>query len=353
MASPRIALERVRKVYGSHVALDDVSLDVRPGEFLTLLGPSGSGKTTLLMAIAGFVRPEAGAIRIGDVDVTRLAVNKRDIGVVFQSYALFPHMSVLGNVEYPLLVRRLPRTEARERARAALARAQLEGYEARDIAALSGGQRQRVALARAVVFEPRVLLMDEPLSALDKNLREQMQFEIRKLQQDLGITTVYVTHDQREALTMSDRIAVMNAGRIEQLDAPQPIYQRPISRFVADFMGESNIVPAALLERFGSLPPLKGTLVIRAENLALERGAAGNDGVAIKGRVAAHAFRGETWHLRLDVGGDRDLLLSIPSGQSLDETGIQAGQQLTAYAAARHIHSIDGGSNHDCDDRNN
>ncbi|TIV71912.1 MAG: ABC transporter ATP-binding protein, partial [Mesorhizobium sp.] len=149
MASPRIALERVRKVYGSHVALDDVSLDVRPGEFLTLLGPSGSGKTTLLMAIAGFVRPEAGAIRIGDVDVTRLAVNKRDIGFVFQSYALFPHMSVLGNVEYPLLVRRLPRAEARERARTALARAQLEGYEARDIAALSGGQRQRVALARA------------------------------------------------------------------------------------------------------------------------------------------------------------------------------------------------------------
>ncbi|WP_292202218.1 ABC transporter ATP-binding protein, partial [Mesorhizobium sp.] len=228
--------------------------------------------------------------------------------------------------------------------RAALARAQLEGYEARDIAALSGGQRQRVALARAVVFEPRVLLMDEPLSALDKNLREQMQFEIRKLQQDLRITTVYVTHDQREALTMSDRIAVMNAGRIEQLDAPQPIYQRPISRFVADFMGESNIVPAALLERFGSLPPLKGTLVIRAENLALEREAVGNDGVAIKGRVAAHAFRGETWHLRLDVGGERDLLLSIPSGQSLDGAGIQAGQQLTAYAAARHIHSIDGGS---------
>ncbi|WP_292534049.1 ABC transporter ATP-binding protein, partial [Mesorhizobium sp.] len=230
---------------------------------------------------------------------------------------------------------------ARQRARAALARAQLSGYETRDIAALSGGQRQRVALARAVVFEPRVLLMDEPLSALDKNLREQMQFEIRKLQQELGITTIYVTHDQREALTMSDRIAVMNAGRIEQLDAPQPIYQRPTSRFVAEFMGESNIIPAALVEPFGSLPPFVGTLVIRAENLALEREAAGGDGVAIKGRVATHAFRGETWHLRLTVGGERDLMLSIPSGKSLDCTGIQAGQPVTAYAAARHIHRLD------------
>ncbi|UCI09492.1 ABC transporter ATP-binding protein [Mesorhizobium sp. B1-1-8] len=342
MASPRIALERVRKVYGGHVALDDVSVDVRPGEFLTLLGPSGSGKTTLLMAIAGFVRPETGLIRIGDADVTRLPVNKRDIGIVFQNYALFPHMSVLSNVEYPLLLRRRPRAEARKRARAALARAQLEGYEARDIAALSGGQRQRVALARAVVFEPRVLLMDEPLSALDKNLREQMQFEIRKLQQDLAITTIYVTHDQREALTMSDRIAVMNAGRIEQLDAPQPIYQRPRSRFVADFMGESNIVSAALVEPLGSAPPLEGTLVIRAENLALEREAAGDEGVVIKGRVAAHAFRGETWHLRLGVEGGRQLLLSIPSGKSLDPAALQIGQRLTAYAAARHIHRLDG-----------
>ncbi|PBC00683.1 ABC transporter ATP-binding protein [Mesorhizobium sp. WSM3860] len=343
MASPRIALERVRKVYGRHVALDDVSVDVRPGEFLTLLGPSGSGKTTLLMAIAGFVRPEAGLIRIGEADVTRLPVNKRDIGIVFQNYALFPHMSVLGNVEYPLLLRRLPRAEARERARAALARTQLEGYEARDIAALSGGQRQRVALARAVVFEPRVLLMDEPLSALDKNLREQMQFEIRKLQQDLAITTIYVTHDQREALTMSDRIAVMNGGRIEQLDAPQPVYQRPRTRFVANFMGESNIMPAALVEPLGSAPPLDGTLVIRAENFALERDAAGGDGIAIKGRVAAYAFRGETWHLRLKVEGERELLLSIPSGKSLDQAGITIGQQLTAYAAARHIHRLDGG----------
>ncbi|SFQ20556.1 putative spermidine/putrescine transport system ATP-binding protein [Mesorhizobium sp. NFR06] len=343
MASPRIALEKVRKVYGRHVALDDVSVDVRPGEFLTLLGPSGSGKTTLLMAIAGFVRPEAGLIRIGDADVTRLPVNKRDIGIVFQNYALFPHMSVLSNVEYPLLLRRLPRAEARERAQAALARTQLEGYDARDIAALSGGQRQRVALARAVVFEPRVLLMDEPLSALDKNLREQMQFEIRKLQQDLAITTVYVTHDQREALTMSDRIAVMNAGRIEQLDAPQPIYQCPTSRFVADFMGESNILPAAFLEPLGSALPLDGTLVIRAENLSLEREAADGDGVAITGRVTAHAFRGETWHLRLEVEGERQLLLSIPSGKSFDPADIQIGQQLTAYAAARHIHRLDGG----------
>jgi putative spermidine/putrescine transport system ATP-binding protein len=345
VASPRIALERVRKVYGSYVALDDVNLDVRPGEFLTLLGPSGSGKTTLLMAIAGFVRPDAGVIRIGEADVTRVPVNKRDIGIVFQNYALFPHKSVLGNVEYPLLVRRLPRAEVRERARHALARVQLEGYEARNIAALSGGQRQRVALARAVVFEPQVLLMDEPLSALDKNLREQMQFEIRRLQQELGITTIYVTHDQREALTMSDRIAVMNAGRIEQLDVPQAIYQSPMSRFVADFMGESNVIPAALVEPLGSArPPRVATLVIRSENLGLEREAVGSDGVAIHGRVTAHVFRGETWQLRLNIGAERDLLLSIPSGKPVSWGNVEAGQPLTAYAASPHIHVLDDGA---------
>jgi putative spermidine/putrescine transport system ATP-binding protein len=222
---------------------------------------------------------------------------------------------------------------------------QLAGYEARDIAALSGGQRQRVALARAVVFEPQVLLMDEPLSALDKNLREQMQFEIRKLQQELGITTIYVTHDQREALTMSDRIAVMNAGRIEQLDTPQAIYQSPASRFVADFMGESNVIPAALAEPLGSdRPPSVATLVIRAENLGLEREAVGSDGIAIHGRVMAHAFRGETWQLRLNIGAERDLLLSIPSGKSVSWGNVQAGQPLTAYAASRHIHMLDDGA---------
>ena len=340
--SPGIALDQVRKVFGSFVALDDVDLAVRPGEFLTLLGPSGSGKTTLLMAIAGFVRPDAGTIRIGAEDVTRLPVNKRDIGIVFQNYALFPHMSVLGNVEYPLLVRKLPRGEARQRALAALARVQLEDYASRDIAALSGGQRQRVALARAVVFEPRILLMDEPLSALDKNLREQMQFEIRKLHDELGITTVYVTHDQREALTMSDRIAVMNKGRIEQLDAPEVIYTRPRSRFVADFMGEANVLPARAVQPLGGdhHPSNGGTVVIRAEHLGLQREAVGADGVAIRGRLTARAFRGETWLLRLDIGGERDLLLSIPSGSAADWEQVAAGQVLTAYAERRHIHVL-------------
>ena len=342
MTSPGVSLDQVRKVFGDFVALDDVDLAVRPGEFLTLLGPSGSGKTTLLMAIAGFVRPDAGTIRIGAEDVTRLPVNKRDIGIVFQNYALFPHMSVLGNVEYPLLVRKLPRGEARERALAALARVQLEDYAARDIAALSGGQRQRVALARAVVFEPRILLMDEPLSALDKNLREQMQFEIRKLHDELGITTVYVTHDQREALTMSDRIAVMNKGRIEQLDAPEAIYTRPCSRFVADFMGEANVIPARAVQPLGGdhHPSKGGTLVIRAEHLGLQREAVGADGVAIRGRLIARAFRGETWLLRLDVGGERDLLLSIPSGSAADWEQVAAGRVVTAYAERRHIHVL-------------
>ena len=243
-----ISITDIRKTYGNYVALDNVSLDIAAGEFLTLLGPSGSGKTTLLMALAGFVRPEQGTLTIGGQEVTPLPPNRRNIGVVFQNYALFPHMSVSGNVEYPLRLRGVSKAEAHEKAEAALARVKLSGFGARDIAALSGGQRQRVALARAIVFEPRVMLMDEPLSALDQNLREHMQFEIRKLHDDLGVTTIYVTHDQREALTMSDRIAVMDAGRIQQIGAPQEIYRLPRNRFVADFIGTANIIPLRILD---------------------------------------------------------------------------------------------------------
>jgi putative spermidine/putrescine transport system ATP-binding protein len=238
-----ISIASVSKTYADVTALDAVDLEVESGEFITLLGPSGSGKTTLLMVLAGFTRPTSGTVRIDGEDITRRPPHKRDLGMVFQSYALFPHMTVGANIAYPLKVRNVARAEIEERVRAALDLVQLAHVAERSPDALSGGQRQRVALARAIVFEPRILLMDEPLSALDKKLREQMQIEIRHLHERLGITTVYVTHDQREALTLSDRIAVINEGRIVQVDAPEPLYNRPRSLFVADFIGESTVIP--------------------------------------------------------------------------------------------------------------
>ncbi len=336
-----ITIETLRKTYGEFTALDDVSLRILPGEFLTLLGPSGSGKTTLLMALAGFTRPDSGRIVIGDRDVTRLAPNKRDIGIVFQNYALFPHMSVRENVEYPLKIRKVPRREARDRAMAALERVKLGAFADRDIAALSGGQRQRVALARAIVYEPRIMLMDEPLSALDKNLREHMQFEIRRLHDDLGITTVYVTHDQREALTMSDRIAVMSAGRIQQIDAPQEIYHRPRSAFVAGFMGEANILAATDCRALDGRP-MQGPhrVMVRAENFHLDRSACGPEGLSLGGRIAAIAFRGENWLIHLALASGQEVMLSIPSRQSEGCESLKPGQDITAHADANHVHFL-------------
>src|SRR3546814_286075 len=233
----------VRKSYGKSSVLHDVDLKVEPGEFLTLLGPSGSGKTTLLMTIAGFVRPGAGRILLGGEDITRKPPHRRDIGMMFQNYALFPHMTVAENSAYPLKLRGMPVAERKNRVSDSLHLVQLAGYGDRAIDELSGGQKQRVALARATVFRPRLLLMDEPLSALDKKLREQMQIELRKLHHKLGMTTICVTHDQHEALTMSDRIAVMNAGNIAQIGSPDELYESPANGFVADFIGESVILP--------------------------------------------------------------------------------------------------------------
>lgn len=340
MAPVPITFEAVRKAYGSYVALDDVSLSVAAGEFLTLLGPSGSGKTTLLMALAGFVRPDAGRIVVADRDITRLAPNRRDIGIVFQNYALFPHMTVRGNVEYPLRLRKVAPAEARRRAEAALDRVQLAHLADRDIAALSGGQRQRVALARAIVYEPRVMLMDEPLSALDKNLRESMQSEIRRLHDGLGITTIYVTHDQREALTMSDRIAVMDGGRIRQIDRPEVIYARPATRFVATFMGEANILPAERLGRGSDRAARGGAVMIRAESFFLSPEGLGDDAVTLAGRLRAKAFRGENWLLTLDIGGGQDLALSIPATRAGGCKDLVEGASLTVHAAADAAHPL-------------
>jgi spermidine/putrescine ABC transporter ATP-binding subunit len=236
----RVQMQGIAKQYGLHRALDTIDLDIRAGEFITFLGPSGSGKTTLLMLIAGFERPSGGEILIDARPVARLPPYRRDIGMVFQSYALFPHMNVAENIAFPLKQRGVSLGERRAAVKRMLDLVQLSGYEARYPQQLSGGQQQRVAIARAVVFNPRVLLMDEPLSALDKQLRESLQLEIKGLHDRLGITFVYVTHDQREALVMSDRVSVMRAGRIEQVAPPQEIYDAPANRFVASFVGEAN-----------------------------------------------------------------------------------------------------------------
>ena len=241
-ASVPITLRAVAKAYGKTLALDHVDLDVHSGEFLTLLGPSGSGKTTLLMVLAGFIRPDQGSLRFGDKEVIRLAPHKRDVGMVFQNYALFPHLDVAANIAFPLKLRGVAAAETAQRVAAVLEMVKLGGFGSRRVHELSGGQRQRVALARAIVFEPRIVLMDEPLSALDKQLREFMQIELRQLHDKLGMTTIYVTHDQREALTMSDRIAVINGGRVQQIDAPRAIYEKPANRFVAEFIGESSFL---------------------------------------------------------------------------------------------------------------
>ncbi len=236
----------VRKTYGDLDAVAGVDLQIRRGEFFTMLGPSGSGKTTLLRIIAGFVAADAGQVRLNGADVTREPPFARNVNTVFQDYALFPHMSVQQNVEYGLRVKRVPRSERRRRAHAALEMVRLPDHGVRKPAQLSGGQRQRVALARAIANEPEVLLLDEPLGALDLKLRQEMQLELKRIQREVGITFIFVTHDQEEALTMSDRLAVMNDGRIEQLGTPVDVYEHPANEFVAGFIGVSN-----LLERDG------------------------------------------------------------------------------------------------------
>ena len=248
MSAGSLELRRLCKSYGSVPAVIDVSLSMAPGEFLTLLGPSGSGKTTTLTMIAGLTQPTSGAILLDEQPLDPLPPYRRDIGVVFQNYALVPHMTVAGNVAFPLKMRRVLRTEIGRRVVRALEQVGLTEFGSRYPRQLSGGQQQRVALARAMVFEPRILLMDEPLGALDRKLREQMQVEIMRLHRELRVSIVYVTHDQDEALMMSDRIAVFNRGRIEQVGEPHELYECPVTPFVAGFLGESNFFPAKVIE---------------------------------------------------------------------------------------------------------
>jgi putative spermidine/putrescine transport system ATP-binding protein len=256
--TPAVRIRGVVKRFGATTAVAGVDLDIAAGEFFTMLGPSGSGKTTLLRMIAGFELPDQGTIELGGVDATSLPANARDVNTVFQDYALFPHMDVVGNVAYGLRIAKVPKAERVQRARAALEMVQLSGYETRRPSQLSGGQRQRVALARAIVNEPEVLLLDEPLGALDLKLRQEMQVELKAIQRRVGITFIYVTHDQEEALTMSDRVAVMSDGAIKQVDTPFRIYEQPANEFVAGFIGVSN-----LLEREGQ------QITVRPEKIRL------------------------------------------------------------------------------------
>lgn len=239
-----IRLQGVRKSYGSHMVLKDLDLDVQPGEFVSMLGPSGSGKTTVLNLIAGFDDPDEGTVLLDGRDVTGIAPEHRNIGVVFQHYSLFPHMSVAGNIEFPLRMRGVAKAERRAAVERALSLVALDGYGNRKPDQLSGGQQQRVAIARAVVFNPDVLLMDEPLGALDRRLRGDLQLEIRSFHEELGITIIYVTHDQEEALSMSDRVVVFNNGKVEQEGTPREVYRRPATLFVADFLGDSLSISA-------------------------------------------------------------------------------------------------------------
>lgn len=274
-----ITCRSINKSYGAVTALKDIDIDIKSGEFMTLLGPSGSGKTTLLMVLAGFTRPESGSLKFGEDEVIAKAPHERGIGMMFQNYALFPHMSVAANIAYPLKLRKWPKDRIDAAVEEVLATVQLSGYQARRISQMSGGQRQRVALARAIVFKPQILLMDEPLSALDKNLRETMQVELRAMHEQLGMTTVLVTHDQREALTMSDRVAVLRDGQIVQIDAPAALYAAPNTAFIADFIGESTLLPVSLRQGVphyrdqaisvaSNVPPSDtGLLVLRPEQL--------------------------------------------------------------------------------------
>ena len=340
--SPRAAadvrLEGVEKSFdGRTRVVDRVELVVEPGEFFALLGPSGCGKTTTLRMIAGFEEPDAGRILIAGDDVTQMPVHRRDLGMIFQSYALFPHRTVAENVAFGLRMRGLAKSEISARVGQALRQVALEGYEDRRPSQLSGGQQQRVALARAIVIRPRVLLCDEPLAALDRKLRQSMQLELKGLQQRLGVTTIFVTHDQEEAMTISDRIAVMNAGAIEQIGTPREIYDRPRTRFVCDFIGETNlftgdwrdgalvingkVVPTPTNEGSG-----RATIAIRPERIQL----AAVEEALMTGRVQASSFISGQMNYRLVLDDGHQIIAKEPATRPERSLGDAVGIRWTA-----------------------
>ena len=327
MSAGSVELAGVSKRYAGQTVVDDVSLAIAPGEFFTLLGPSGSGKSTTLSVIAGFVAPDAGMVRLGGADMTRAAPRDRALGMVFQNYAIFPHLDVFENVAFPLRVRRAASAELKAKVMKALDMVRLSGMERRTSRQLSGGQLQRVALARAIVAEPGVVLMDEPLGALDKNLRYHMQTEIKDIQRRLGMTVVFVTHDQEEAMNMSDRIAIMDAGRLVQVGPPREVYERPETAFAGRFLGEANLIAGVAQGHSLRLPggamlsaanALDGPalLFVRPEKLSLQPGdaSAGPGENRIAGRVHRSAFLGNVIRTELDVGGAENVTVDAANG---------------------------------------
>jgi spermidine/putrescine transport system ATP-binding protein len=348
-----VSVQGLTKTYGGVAAVQDVSLDVRPGEFLTLLGPSGCGKTTLLRLIAGFEEPDRGAVLISGRDVAPLAPNERPVNTVFQHYALFPHRTVAGNIAFGLEMKNCPRHEIPGRVERALDMVRLPGFGERGIDQLSGGQKQRVALARAVILEPEVLLLDEPMAALDLKLRKEMQVEVKNLQERLKITFVFVTHDQDEALIMSDRIAVMNQGRVEQVGSPEELYERPRTRFVADFLAVKNIVEAAVESVEGGRARLRtkgGTLIVakddggygagstvwigvRPEQIALVAGAENS----FPGVLDDEIYLGDCTDWRVRVGEET---LTVSEGATTAR-GRKRGDQATVSFPAEAVLRLD------------
>jgi putative spermidine/putrescine transport system ATP-binding protein len=354
-----VEFENVDKTYdGEHLAVARLNLRIAKGEFLTFLGPSGSGKTTALMMLAGFEIPTAGDIRLDGRSLRHVPPFRRNIGVVFQNYALFLHMSVAENIAFPLSVRSISKKEIGERVERALGLVRLSGFGQRRPAELSGGQQQRVALARALVFDPALVLMDEPLGALDKQLREQLQLEIKHIQRDLGITVVYVTHDQSEALTMSDRIAVFNEGVVQQIASPSDLYERPLNAFVAQFVGESNRIDGRIVALNGerctvaidggplvsalavNIGPVgaRARLSIRPERVVV-RPADRQCENLLEVRIEELIYNGDHTRVRLHVPGGSDFLIRVPNAP--DERPLVPGQQIQIGWATRDCRALD------------
>ncbi len=335
-----LRLQSVTKKYGEFTALDDVSIDIQSGEFMTLLGPSGSGKTTMLMTIGGFVEPSAGQVTLDGTEITHLPPEKRNFGLVFQGYALFPHLTVWENVFYPLRVRGLSKTDAEPKVRDALELIQLSHLAERYPKQLSGGQQQRVALARALVFSPELLLLDEPLSALDRALRKDLQRELKDLHERVGTTFIYVTHDQEEALSMSDRIAILRDGRIEQLGTPLELYENPATIFVANFLGKSNFLPARVTGGDGSamtytvgdsefqltrdrVPNLDGeiSIALRPERLSLHGATDAAPVNRIPGEITKVSYYGQLYEVIVKTESAGNLMVTANIGDEQPRTG--------------------------------
>lgn len=335
-----IEIRNLAKSFGNVKAVDDISLDIESGEFITLLGPSGSGKTTVLRMIAGFEDPDAGSIKLNGEDITHLPPFDRDVNTVFQDYALFPHMSVQENVEYGLRTRKVPKAERAKQALEAIASVKLEETVNRLPHQLSGGQRQRIALARALVLRPRVLLLDEPLGALDRQLREEMQVELKKIQRDAGITFVFVTHDQEEAMRMSDRIVVFNSGRIEQVGTPEQVYEEPRTNFVAGFLGTANIFSVDVAQKFLGATT---TVSIRPERIRLQAPETKIDKseTSVKGTVQEAAFVGANTIYILETDFGVKLTVRKTNTELLgQDNSFVAGDQVMAVWRNSHVAQI-------------